>query len=591
MAALEHRRTESEFVSEPTPGRSATLCRADDLKLFMQQLSDQIADADRRHSGVLRDMLERLSRLGGQTETLKASLPKEFSADLERLEDGMASLAQRIAESDQARRPETIAPAAEANHLEIPVVQPSTLHALPSSEAEPEPAPALNWSDPSRAAFLTSPPALRSAVNAQSSTAWSRPESIMQNNGQNIAQSVVPSVGQSPVRPAELPHAADAAPAAAFTVENSDDPWDSQSAEALTKLYDSGEPGLPPKQHVHDVPAVHAPVLHASVAVPAPVLAPVAAPASVQMPGLGLVQGYAPVTAARPLAPAEPAREQIEREWLDARLNDIAARVEQSLADLKPENSLADIGRRFDQLEERWTSALGDVATRSDVEGLRLVEAHIAELTTRLEETQTQLARLDAIEAQIAELGHQLTDEQVVRLFGNLIPTEADLTHFAEQASEKVAARLLADMPAPQAAAVIAAPADTAGLAAEALDLVQAAHADSTEQIGALQKMLAGFIDERRRGEAETAEALETMQHAMQHVLDRVDALDMARPVQSEARADEVAAHGFGHKLPGMPQGLPAHGGLQAGYVPGFAPGSVSGSAPGSVSRDRKSVV
>ena len=127
MAALEHRRTESEFVSEPAPGRSATLCRADDLKLFMQQLSDQIADADRRHSGVLRDMLERLSRLGGQTETLKASLPKEFSADLERLEDGMASLAQRIAESDQARRPETIAPAAEATHLETPVVQPSDL--------------------------------------------------------------------------------------------------------------------------------------------------------------------------------------------------------------------------------------------------------------------------------------------------------------------------------------------------------------------------------------------------------------------------------------------------------------------------------
>jgi localization factor PodJL len=44
-----------------------------------------------------------------------------------------------------------------------------------------------------------------------------------------------------------------------------------------------------------------------------------------------------------------------------------------------------------------------------------------------------------------------------------------------------------------------------------------------------LQEMLAGFMDERRRGEAMTADALETMQQALQHMLDRVDAIEAAQ--------------------------------------------------------------
>ena len=112
MAALEQLRTQTDSAGDSAIGRTATICRADDLKGFLLQLSDQIADADRRHSAALRDMHERLSRLGDQTGSLKATLPKEFSADLERLEAGMASLVQRIVESDQAR------PAPPAEHIE-----------------------------------------------------------------------------------------------------------------------------------------------------------------------------------------------------------------------------------------------------------------------------------------------------------------------------------------------------------------------------------------------------------------------------------------------------------------------------------------
>lgn len=556
MAALEQRRSEIDpgigAGNGSVVGRGVPGCKADDLKGFLQQLSDQIADADRRHSVVLRDMHERLSRLGGQTETLKAALPKEFSADLERLEDGVASLAQRIAESDHARQPEAAEPAVapssqaqvgpievRATSLEAPAAAPCQAapagHAFHSParhhddaeshiHADADPVAVPSWSDPSRAAFLTSPPALKSAVMPNTSTNWARPESPIR------AVDLKADTDQ----PAALAAAA-IKPAAPAMPQGGDEPWDNQAAEALTKLYDAVEDGLRSRQQSHEYLR------------PEPTV-------------LSLVQ---PEVA--PLAEAAPVlvKEQIEREWLDQRLNDIAARVEQSLADLRPENSLADLGRRFDQLEERWSTALSDVATRSDVEGLRLVEAHIAELTSRLEETQIQLARLDSIEAQLSELGHQLTDEQVVRLFGNLVPTEADLSHFAEQAAEKTAARMIAEMPAPVPHAAAAMPAVSA-FASEHLELVQAAHADSTERLSALQDLLASFIDERRRGEAETAEALETMQHAMQHVLDRVDALDTTHQVLPEVHQAQLQGQGSDpHAMP-APQ---RHAGQAAAYA------------------------
>ncbi len=517
MAAFEQRRTETDLVSDSATGRTATICRADDLKGFLQQLSEQIADADRRHSEALRDMHERLSRLGGQTGSLKATMPKAFSADLERLEAGMASLVQRIVESDQARpmhaddhvdaAPAPLAVVAEAK-LAKNVEPPPVAEAVPAArivdltghshaddhlDHDQQPVATPSWTDPSRAALLSvAPPALKSAMSP-SAAAWAP-----------AAQAA--AVVAAPVA---------LAPAAAAPLHQSpsEEPWDNQSAEALVRLYASGEPGLPPP--------------------PAPAetvrIAPVSMLAAVLQPDLAASPTAPSATAATVLVEAHDA---IDRAWFEDRLNEMASRVEQSLSDLRPDDAIANLGRRFDQLEERWSTALSDVATRSDVEGIRLVEAHIAELTLRLDEAQGQLARLDQIEKQLMELGGQLTDENVVRLFGNLVPTEEDLSHFAEMAAEKVAARFIDQMPvaAPQQAPVTAAGPDVA----EVLEIADQA---SAERINALQHMLAGFIDERRRGEVETSEALETMQHAMQHVLDRVDQFDTSRPAQLHAPA------------------------------------------------------
>lgn len=161
------------------------------------------------------------------------------------------------------------------------------------------------------------------------------------------------------------------------------------------------------------------------------------------------------------------------------------------------------------------------MATRSDVEGLRIVEAHIAELSDQIERTRSQLSRLDDIERQLAQLGHAFSDEELIRLLGGVVPTETDLVRFAEEAASRVASRMSAE-PARMSSS------DSAG----ALQFVEAAHAaqaTASRQMQSLQELLTSYMDERRRGEAHTADALETMQQAMQHMLDRVDAIENQR--------------------------------------------------------------
>ncbi|MBZ4251878.1 hypothetical protein LAJ57_13300, partial [Streptococcus pneumoniae] len=72
----------------------------------------------------------------------------------------------------------------------------------------------------------------------------------------------------------------------------------------------------------------------------------------------------------------------------------------------------------------------------------------------------------------------------------------------------------------------------------------EASQLATEERLGTLQKMLSGFIDERRQGSAETSEALITLQEAMQVMLDRVDAIEtkvVAIPVTPQAQVPTPA--------------------------------------------------
>ena len=154
------------------------------------------------------------------------------------------------------------------------------------------------------------------------------------------------------------------------------EPWDAQSAEALRHLYDSGEGYLHPRPE--DEGARHLP--QPQVATPA----------------------------------GEPAGQ--DNAWLESRLADMAERLQNSLTEMNPDKAAAHLNRRLDAIEERFNEALSQVVQRSDLDGLKLIEAHVIELAAHVEHTRGRLDRIDAIDDQMQNLARRLEEDDHQRL-------------------------------------------------------------------------------------------------------------------------------------------------------------------------------
>ena len=197
----------------------------------------------------------------------------------------------------------------------------------------------------------------------------------------------------------------------------------------------------------------------------------------------------------------------------EAGLAEATRRIEAALATLAPREALDQLGERFSQLEGEVGRAAGE------------------------------LKRLDGLEAQLGVLGTRLTDEQVLALFGPLVPTADDLTRFAEDAASRTADRVL-----------------SAHAKEQPVDPKPAA--DAQGQVEALSERLAAFMDERRRNDAGIQEALETIQLAMQLVLDHIDQSASRQTQEASASApsldtQEPAYSGHPETLHAAPEPLP----------------------------------
>ena len=102
--------------------------------------------------------------------------------------------------------------------------------------------------------------------------------------------------------------------------------------------------------------------------------------------------------------------------WLEARIADIAERLQGSLAGINPDKAVAHLNHRLDAIEERFNEALSQVAQRSDLDGLKLIEAHVMELAAHVEQTRGRLDRIDAIDEQMQGLARRLEDGDHRRL-------------------------------------------------------------------------------------------------------------------------------------------------------------------------------
>ncbi len=261
-------------------------------------------------------------------------------------------------------------------------------------------------------------------------------------------------------------------------------PWQSDSADALADLYDVGPSNYSPTDH------------------------PVPSFVASALPSLsGSATGSSLATAVS----------TIDATWLETRFADISRRIDETIADIRPEQSFFALGQRLDSVEQHVSKILETSATRADVDGIRLIETHIDEIANHLDHTNGQLARLETIEGQLFEISQRLGDIQTAALEPqSAVSTQApfDVHAVARAAVEQATSRFADIMPAAQAIAD-----------------------------DGVRNLLEGFISESRQGEEVTNALLDTLQQAMIRLLDRVDAMEITqhRTLQAHSSPKDYA--------------------------------------------------
>ncbi len=458
-------RTTSEFELGHAATQSASrpqefACAGEDLKDSLQALTRQISAADHRNTQVLEDMRGRLELLGRDVGVAREQARPECGHAFARIEDGVHQLADRIATVSRERdlkRPEPVF----------------------ASLAEPHPEQAP-WPY-SIAAAVAAEPVKKTEPFA---FAYEAP----------AVHAVAPSA----------PHVTIATPSLSVPGDISD-PWDRDGADALARLYESGQAAL--GGHAHTASDVH-------------ISAPV--PAAIEI----ISEHRTSHVASEPTriaAPADTAHDA-DRGWLESRFAAIASRIEQSLGEHRPDNAFVAFDHRLQQLEARFGSAMDVVATRADVEGLRIIEAHVNELAAQFEHAHVQLGRLDSVEQHLGDLLHQVSDQRFANLFAQHATSsppgssEEDIEAVAMAVADRVASRLPQHLDAMPAAA-----------GAEAV-------------VADLHRLIEGFVAGQRDNEEHTSSMLDTMQQAMIRMLDRMDALENAAPAYPASQASFAAA-------------------------------------------------
>ena len=554
---------------------------AGDMQAILKLIATQVEDADRRHAQMLSEMVERLNGICKEARLARAKVPPAFAPALERIQEGIEQLAGLAAGDDATETAEAIAsivavasndsgePAASTDST-VPVEfgEPAEIAGADVGELITEQAPqfleeALGEADDE---FLGAarepldedrdrqiyalisdmfPPADPVSEQDDIPTEESADDMLITDNviTDNAADRAdLPSHDQRDGFGASIPSlvkesapvAADVSvkpanddqlepPVPASVAGDQEQPWDHESAEALTRIYESGEagltklpamlPGMLPE--VPDAALAATDALHLGLdqlanvepaleseeeydevfeddaemsAVGAKVLAAQADSADVA-PETG-----ASVDTSR-LNDVQP----IEQAWLADRFAEIAIKIEEAMAALREDEMLQDLSSRFGEFEERVGTALEDVATRQDIDALMAVEAQIDSMVGYFGRIEAQFGRIDTLESQLECIIERISDDHLSQHFSQQHEAaQADYANLAENAAENVARRFLADF---------SAGGDNAGI---------------TE----IRESLEAFMAERREHDANSAGMLDTVQQALIRVLDRVETME-----------------------------------------------------------------
>ncbi|MEM1306055.1 MAG: tetratricopeptide repeat protein [Pseudomonadota bacterium] len=485
----------SKSGKEGDPGESAS--GVPELRLLIEKLADRIAASDETNAAALQTINTQLTALSAQSRNARGSVSSAFATAFDRLDDAITDLANRVARADHGNETTT---------------QSLTLGNI----AADQPAAAMAGSETRAAAMTATAP-----FDEDAAPVPSMPEAM------DASDKTAPSSAETAT------HDGDG------FVADPDLAWSEDSAEALTRIYESTMPDVAPQLLMGDTEIVSPSGLQARGSfAPQPTAASAAA--------IEAVQATAPVSdaaadrlgVAAPLTPpaerqAAPAPDAVDKPWLEHRLSDIASQLSETLGASDAEMSFSEISRRLELLETRFDSALNDVATRADVEGLSQIEQYLTSLSDTFERSRRDLDRVALIEHEVMGLASRLSEDRITAL-GQPVSVEGPSVNY-ELLAEQVAARLADQTPA--------AP-DVAPMSNDLQDM---------------RSVLDTLVTAHRSTGEQTDTMFDTMQQAMIRLLDRMDAIETAQlslvehvqtapapqaaPAPAQAPAQAVAAN------------------------------------------------
>ena len=228
--------------------------------------------------------------------------------------------------------------------------------------------------------------------------------------------------------------------------------------------------------------------------------------------------------------------ETSQQDWLGQPFHDVTQRIKRTLSDLKPGTTIALLEERLDHFQHHINLALEDVVRRADLEGLRRIEEHVADLDHQLQHLERHVQRLDGIQADVRQVMDQVSDERLAKLLDYNARFAADLDAVATRAAEEVHARLGQDSRDASArrheeltALIEASLQDRRYTDTEASTLVQDLSGHVSAQVdryNEIKTLLEDTRREQRQSEQTALGMLDTLQQALVRVLDRMDALE-----------------------------------------------------------------
>jgi localization factor PodJL len=546
------------------PMASQPAADTDEMQDLLRKIANQIAEAEQRQGDALDGMQSRLAGLAEQTEAIKSEAPKNLQGDLTAIENRIADIAETVEaagrdiKSGDATAASPASPgagAASANiHVrgfgrgqvrgsnegisppqstpKVPVVKvPASATTHPSASPSHAPEAGGPWDQASADALARIFSDEEEAVGKHRDASQKVPNTPVAVVASSVRTAVSPAAFESSVQAGSGQRAPFEAssqprlepPALASAQSGHSQPKPPAAAPgSLTGGFTGG-----PSSAARGVPPIVQTALPSATSfsrTPAP------------------LASSAQANSAAVLATSKPASGAIvgaDRDWLNTRFAEIAAQIERSLKESRPDRALSAMGQRFDKLESSLATVMTVVRSNADQSAgagasqtaLETLDGHVNGLKAQVEAAVRRLESLDALKVDVAAISQRLgtldrLEQAQTQVTAHLTGTRSSIDHLTRAFDEQASMRAGTALP-------------LAGVLATA-----------DPRLDVLQDLLEAQVAERREGESATVAVLQAIQSAIDRLTHRMGEFEEAVAAAvlggPEQHADQHDAPGHG---------------------------------------------